>query len=447
MLKKIKSWITYTRIIALGFIGVILLGTILLSLPFAARDGHITPFIDTLFTATSATAVTGLVVFDTFQHWSLFGQIVILGMIQIGGIGFMTIVTLFSMVLKRNISLHERILLSQSAGTLTLSGVVRLIRRITLGTFLMEGIGAIILAFRFCPKMGFLEGIYNAIFHSVSAFCNAGFDIMGKYSEFSSLTAFSDDILVNIVLMLLIVIGGIGFIVWNDIIKSRFNFKKYMLHSKIVLSATLFLILSGAILFFIFEYNSAFANQTLGNKVTMSFFQSITTRTAGFNTADINSLSESGNILTRILMFIGGSPGSTAGGIKTTTFVVLVFGVISSSRHTPSINLFRKRLDENIVKQASAIFTIYICAILVATMIICAIQPFSMKDVVFEVISASGTVGLSSGITPDLNILSKIIIIFLMFGGRVGGLTLALVLAEKRVHVPIDRPTEKLLIG
>ncbi len=447
MLEKIKSWITYTRIIALGFIGVILLGTILLSLPFAARDGHITPFIDTLFTATSATAVTGLVVFDTFQHWSLFGQIVILGMIQIGGIGFMTIVTLFSMVLKRNISLHERILLSQSAGTLTLSGVVRLIRRITLGTFLMEGIGAIILAFRFCPKMGFLEGIYNAIFHSVSAFCNAGFDIMGKYREFSSLTAFSDDILVNIVLMLLIVIGGIGFIVWNDIIKSRFNFKKYMLHSKIVLSATLFLILSGAILFFIFEYNSAFANQTLGNKVTMSFFQSITTRTAGFNTADLNTLSESGNILTRILMFIGGSPGSTAGGIKTTTFVVLVFGVISSSRHTPSINLFRKRLDENIVKQASAIFTIYICAILVATMIICAIQPFSMKDVVFEVISASGTVGLSSGITPDLNILSKIIIIFLMFGGRVGGLTLALVLAEKRVHVPIDRPTEKLLIG
>lgn len=447
MIEKIKSRITYTRIIALGFAGIILFGALLLSLPIASKDGQWTSYIDTLFTATSATAVTGLVIYDTFAQWTIFGQLVILTLIQIGGIGFMTVVTLFSMVFKRNIGLHERTLLSQSAGTLSLGGIVKLIRRIVLGTFIIEGIGAILLSTRFIPKMGLAEGIYNSVFHAISSFCNAGFDILGKYGEFSSLTTFYDDVVINVTVMLLIVIGGIGFIVWNDIIKFRFKLKSYLLHSKIVIVTTIFLIFSGAILFFVFEYNSTFAGESTGNKIMLSFFQSVTTRTAGFNTINIGELSESGNLLTRMLMFIGGSPGSTAGGIKTTTFAVMIIGAIASSRHAPNINIFRKRLDENIVKQAAAIFTIYMFAILTATLIICAIQPFTAKQVMFEAISAAGTVGLSTGITPDLNIVSKLIITFLMYGGRVGGLTIALVLAEKRVHVPLDRPTEKILIG
>lgn len=447
MLEKVKSRVSYTRIIALGFAGIILFGSFLLCLPIASRDGQWTSYIDTLFTATSATAVTGLVVFDTYSQWTVFGQIVILALVQIGGIGFMTVVTLFSMVLKRNIGLHERTLLSQTTGALSLGGIVRLIRRIVFGTFIIEGIGAILLSIRFIPKMGILDGIYNSIFHSISSFCNAGFDLMGKFGEYSSLTTFSDDIVVNVTVMLLIIIGGVGFIVWNDILKFRFNFKSYLLHSKIVLATTLILIFSGAVLFFFFEYNHSFKGESTGTKVIMSFFQSITTRTAGFNTVNIGELSESGNLLTRMLMFIGGSPGSTAGGIKTTTFAVMILGAIASSRHVPNINIFRKRLDENIVKQAAAIFSIYIFAVLISTLIICAIQPFTVKQVMFEVISAAGTVGLSTGITTDLSIISKLIITFLMYGGRVGGLTIALLLAEKRTHIPIERPTEKILIG
>lgn len=447
MLKKIKFQLTSTRILALGFAGIIIFGAFLLSLPIASKDGQWTSFVDTLFTSTSATAVTGLVVFDTYLHWSIFGQIVILCMLQIGGIGFMTVVTLFSLFLKRNIGLHERQLLSQATGAIRIGGIVKLIRRITLGTFIFEGIGAIFLATRFCPEMGLWKGIYNAIFHSVSAYCNAGFDLMGKFGEFSSLTKYSDDIIVNITIILLIVIGGVGFIVWNDIGRHGLHFKKYLLHTKIVLTATFVLIFGGAILFFIFEGTSSMANESVGNKVLMSFFQSVTTRTAGFNTIDVASLSESGNLLTRILMFIGGSPGSIAGGIKTTTFFVLIFGAIASARQAPHINIFKKKIEDGVVKQATAIFTIYLVGILTATIIICAMQPFSVKQVMFETISAAGTVGLSTGITPTLNIAAKLIITFLMYGGRIGGLAIALVFAEKRVHVPIERPSEKIIIG
>ena len=447
MLKKLKSQLTSTRILALGFAGIIILGAFLLSLPIASKDGQWTSFVDTLFTATSATAVTGLVVFDTYLHWSIFGQIVILCLLQIGGIGFMTVVTLFSLFLKRNIGLHERQLLSQAAGAIRIGGIVKLIRRITLGTFIFEGVGTIFLATRFCPEMGLWKGIYNAIFHSVSAYCNAGFDLMGKFGEFSSLTKYSNDIIVNLTVMLLIVIGGVGFIVWNDIARHGLRFKKYLLHTKIVLTATFVLIFGGAILFFVFEGTSSMANESVGNKVLMSFFQSVTTRTAGFNTIDVASLSESGNLLTRILMFIGGSPGSTAGGIKTTTFFVLIFGAIASARQAPHINIFKKKIEDSVVKQATAIFTIYLIGILTATIIICAMQPFSVKQVMFETISAAGTVGLSTGITPSLNIAAKLIITFLMYGGRIGGLAIALVFAEKRVHVPIERPSEKIIIG
>ncbi|MDF2608730.1 MAG: synthase subunit [Lachnospiraceae bacterium] len=447
MLSVLKTKLTYAQFIALGYLLIILLGGLFLSLPIASRSGEWTPYINSLFTATSATCVTGLVVYDTFTHWSLFGQLTILSLIQIGGVGFMTIITLFSMFLKRHIGLHERRLLMQSAGTLEVGGIVRLIRRIAIGTLVFEGAGALFLATRFVPDMGLVKGVYNAVFHSVSAFCNAGFDLMGRFGQYSSLTTYADDIIVNITIMLLIVIGGIGFLVWNDIIKCGFRFKKFQLHTKIVLVSTGMLILSGAILFFIFEYNASFSALNMKDKIMAAFFQSITPRTAGYNTIDLAALSESGNLLTMMLMFIGGSPGSTAGGIKTTTFVVLLMGTIASSRHNANINIFKRRMDEDVVKQASAIATIYLLAVLGSTLIIAALQPFSVKQVLFEVISAAATVGLTTGITTSLNFVSRIIIILLMYGGRVGILTLALVLAEKRENVLINRPIEKILIG
>ena len=447
MIGILKKKFGYGQIIVFGYMFIILFGGLLLSLPISSKTGEWTPYLNSVFTATSATCVTGLVVYDTYTHWTTFGQVIILALIQVGGLGFMTIIALFSLFLKKNIGLYERKLLMQSAGSIKIGGVVRLVRRVALGTLIVEGTGMLLLAISFVPKMGWTEGLFNAMFHSVSAFCNAGFDIMGKYGQFSSITGFQDDVIVNVTIMLLIVIGGIGFIVWNDMITQKWNFKKYQLHSKIALTATLILIFGGAVLFFIFENNAAFADLNTGEKIMAAFFQSITPRTAGFNSVEMSELSESGHLLTIMLMFIGGSPGSTAGGIKTTTFVVVLLGAIASARHYTHINAFKKRLDESIVKEASAITTLYILAIIISTLVICAIQPFSMKDVLFEVVSAVGTVGLTAGITTSLGSVSKLIIIGLMFAGRVGGLTLALVLAEKKTNVILDRPVEKILIG
>jgi len=442
-----RTKLRYEQIVVFGYLLIIFTGGLILSLPFSSRSGEWTPFLNALFTATSATCVTGLVVYDSYTQWAPFGQVIILTLIQIGGLGFMTVITLLFMFLKRNIGLHERKLLMLSAGSPVISGVVRLIRRIAFGTLIIEGTGTVILATQFCPQMGFLPGLYNALFHAVSAFCNAGFDIMGKYGKFSSLTTYQHNPIVILTVASLIVIGGIGFFVWNDIAIHRFKFQKYQLHSKIVLSVTSVLIVFGAILFFLLEYNYSFINLTFPEKITAAIFQSITPRTAGFNSVAMEELSESGHLLTMVLMFIGGSPGSTAGGIKVTTFVVLLLGAVASSRHDSHINAFKRRLDEGVIKQASAIFFIYLTLVLIATLLICSIQPFEMEDVLFETISAIGTVGLSRGITTSLNSISKIIIILLMFAGRVGGLTLALMLAEKRNHAILKRPVEKIMIG
>jgi trk system potassium uptake protein TrkH len=439
--------LSYTQIIALGTFVIILFGSILLSLPIASRSGQATPFLNSFFTSASATCVTGLVLYDTYTHWSIFGQIVILALIQIGGLGFMTVVSLFSMFLKRKIGLKERRLLMESANTMRLGGIVLLIRKIAIGTLLFESIGAILLAIRFCPEMGFKVGLYNAVFHSISAFCNAGFDIMGKYGQFTSLTRYSNDIIVNLTIMLLIIIGGIGFLVWDDIGIKRLNFKKYQLHTKIVLSTTAILIFGGAILFYIFEMNGIFYKKNITEIILGCLFQSVTPRTAGFNTISISNLSESSNILTVLLMFIGGSPGSTAGGIKTTTLVVLILASISSARQTSELSIFKRGLEDNALKRASSITFIFMLTTIASTMVICATQDFSLKEVIFEVFSAAGTVGLSVGITPNLNDLSKIIIIFLMYAGKVGSLSMALVLAEKREPIKLSRPVEKIIIG
>ncbi len=445
IIRKIK--LSYTQIIALGTFALILTGGILLSLPIASKSKEATPFINALFTATSATCVTGLVIYDTYTHWSVFGQLVILSLIQVGGIGFMTVITLFSMFLKRKIGLRERRLLMESANTMRIGGIVLLVKRILIGTFIFESLGAALLTVRFYPEMGIRQGLYNGIFHSVSAFCNAGFDLMGKYGSFSSLTRYSNDIIVNLTIMSLIVIGGIGFVVWEDIQKNLLSFKKYRVHTKIVLSTTALLIFSGAVIFFITERNGNFSGMSLRESILASLFQSITPRTAGFNTISMTKLSEGGSLLTILLMIIGGSPGSTAGGIKTTTLVVLILGAISSSKGTSELSVFKRRLEDNALKRASSIAIIYICTTLLATMLICSTQSFSLKETLFEVYSAAGTVGLSMGITPNLNNLSKILIIILMYGGKVGSLSMALVLAERKEIVPISRPVEKIIIG
>lgn len=436
-----------TRLIALSFLIVILSGSLLLCLPCSSRTGEWTGFPDALFTATSATCVTGLVVFDTFSHWSLFGQFIILLMIQIGGIGLMTIIIMLFIFLKRKISLHERLLLMQSAGTVRISGMVKLVKRIVKGTLICEGIGALFLAVRFIPQMGLLTGSYYAVFHSVSAFCNAGFDLMGRFEQFSSLTAYEQDPVVNITIMFLIIVGGIGFLVWDEIVRYGIRFGKYSLHAKIVLSTTAFLILMGTAGFFIFEYHGNLEGLSLPHKLLSSAFMSVTTRTAGFNSMDTASLSESGSLLSMILMFIGGSPGSTAGGIKTSTLAVVFFAMVSMSRGHSQITLFKRSLDANLVKHAAVIIIIYLSGILLATMIICHVEPYSITDILFETISAAATVGLSRGLTPSLSLLSHMILAFLMFAGRIGGLSMMLVFGEQKQKPPLNRPAEPIIIG
>lgn len=443
----LRKRMTYTQMIAAGFLLIILAGSVLLCLPVSSRTGEWTSFADSAFTATSATCVTGLIVFDTCTHWSLFGQIVILLLIQTGGIGFMTFITMFSVFLKRRISLHERKLLMQSAGTMRISGVVKLLKRIVAGTFLFEGIGAALLAVRFCPEMGLAKGLYYAVFHSVSAFCNAGFDIMGFKGQFSSFTGYVNDPLVSLTLGCLICVGGIGFIVWDDILRNRLRFSKYSFHSKIVLFMSAVLILIGWAGMFVFEKNASMADMSVGERLLASLFQAVTPRTAGFNTIDYSKASESGILLTVMLMLIGGSPGSTAGGIKTTTILVLLMGVISSAKHRERVSIFKRSLEPGSVRQASAVFSVYFFAVAAATVLLCAIEPLTIKQAMFETVSAVGTVGLSMSVTPSLSLASRIVLMVLMFAGRVGGLTLMLVLAEKRTVVSIDRPSEKILIG
>ncbi|MFR1827898.1 MAG: TrkH family potassium uptake protein [Clostridium butyricum] len=447
MHKLKKPNFTYSQISAISFMSIILIGALLLTLPISSRSGEATPFIDALFTSASATCVTGLVVYDTYTHFSLFGQIVILSLIQIGGLGFMIIATLFSLMLKRKIGLKERGMLQESVSTVHIGGIVRLTKHILFGTVIFEAIGAIILALRFYPDMGLKQGLYNGVFHSISAFCNAGFDLMGRFEPSSSLTLYSGDIVVNLVIMSLIVVGGVGFLVWEDIFTNKLKFCKYRLHTKIVLVVTATLIIVPAIIFYSIERTNSFAGMGTTESWLASFFQSITPRTAGFNTVNIAELSEGSILLTIILMVIGGSPGSTAGGVKTTSFAVIILSLIASIRHTEDINVFNRRLERDVIKKAYDVITIYFMCCALAVFLICALQPFGLKEVFFEVVSALSTVGMSTGITPDLNSLSKFIITLLMFFGRVGSLSVALVFSEKKEYIPIRKPVEKISIG
>ena len=402
-LYQVRSHLTQTQFIAYGFLGMILMGSLLLMLPISSRTREASSFLNCLFTATSASCVTGLVAYDTWSHWSLFGQLVVLTMIQIGGLGFVTIGVFLSIVLRRKIGLKERGLMQESVNTLEIGGVVRLAQKIIIGTAIFEGTGAVLLAIRFIPQFGLARGIYYGIFHSVSAFCNAGFDLMGCQGPYSSLVNYYNDWLVNLTVMSLIVIGGIGFIVWEDLNRHGLHFRRYMLHTKIVLLTTFALLFGSAWLFYRFEENNLLTGMDTSGKILTSLFSAVTARTAGFNTVDTGALTDASKMLTVILMFIGGSPGSTAGGVKTTTIIVMYLHLWSSIQRTYGVNAFGRRLEDDVLKRASAIFMINLTLALGAALFIMATQQFPVMDVLFESFSAIGTAGMTTGITRDLN--------------------------------------------
>lgn len=438
-----------TRAIVMGYGTVIFAGTLLLSLPAASAVRGGTSFLDTLFTATSAVCVTGLVVVDTYSHWTLFGRTVILCLIQIGGLGFMTVATLFSFVLRRRISLKERLLIVESLNQYNIQGIVLLTRRILLGTLIFEGVGALLLSLRFVPEFGVFRGVYSGIFHSVSAFCNAGFDLMGQKEAFSSFTSYTSDPLVSVTLMLLIVSGGLGFAVWNDILKNK-SYKKLHIHSKLVVSVTVFLLVSGFIVFFAAEYGNPDTLGALsrGARPLAAMFQSVTTRTAGFNTISQADMGNASVITTLAFMFVGGSPGSAAGGIKTATLGVIVFAVAAFIRGKSDTEIFKRRINKDLVIKAFVIAVTGIMLVSVVTVIISASNDVTLKQAVFEAISAFGTVGLSTGITPGLSTVSKVTVIVTMLLGRVGILTMAIAVATGNGPKPLYRYREdRVMVG
>ena len=447
MLEKLREKFTYTQTIVLSFALLTLIGATLLTLPISSQSGEMTPILNTIFTSTSAISGAGLVLYDTYTHWSLFGRIVILLLIQIGNLGFIIVLSMFSLFLRKRIGIYERRVLMQSEGTLRLSGVVKLLKKIFFITFTTEFLGAAILAIRYCSEFGIGPGIELSIFHSVSAFCNAGFDLMGIKEPFSSLTSYSDDYLICITLIILIIIGGVGFLVWDDVINHKFHFQKYSLHSKLVFATNFILFVGGALLFMIFEDKNSFEGVPIWEKVLKGFFLSVTPRNAGFTIVDYSHISQGGEMLTDLLMFIGAGSASTGGGIKVTTVAVLFVFTLAAARNNTHPQVFKRSIPTETLKQSVAILIIYIIAVFTATAIICTVDKFPITDTIFETISAISTSGLSKGLTTELSGISKIIIIALMFGGRVGGLTLVLTLAEKKVNAPIDRPTENVIVG
>ncbi len=433
--------------IILGFLCIILVGALLLMLPFATNKGEKTTFTGALFSAVSSTCVTGLVVYDTYTHWTLFGQIVLLTLIQIGGLGFITIGTFVMIAFRKKIGLGRRTIIQESLNTLQIRGSVRLVRRIMIGTLIFEGVGALLLSTRFIPDMGVAKGIYYGIFHSVSAFCNAGFDIMGVNGPYSSFCSYFNDPVIVLTLSALIVIGGLGFVVWEDLCENKWRIKKYHFQTKAVLLTTSILIFGGTALFLLLENQNLFAGMNTGEKWLSAFFCAVTPRTAGFNTVDTASLSSGGFFATIVLMFIGGSPGSTAGGIKTTTVFVIILYIRSYLMRQKDCVAFKSRLESEAVKKASVVVFINLLLAVAGSMLIFTCQDLPLQDILFEVFSAGGTVGMSTGITRQLNEFSRIVIMVLMFLGRMGSLTFAMSFTERRRTEEIGYPEEQVIVG
>ena len=430
------------QIIITGFLAVILFGTLMLMLPFASKDGSWTTLMDALFTSASAVCVTGLVVRDTALYWSAFGQAVILVLIQIGGLGIITVTAFIAMVSGRRISLLQRSMLQESLSAHQVGGLVKMTSFIFKVVFITEAAGAAVMLPTFCKEYG-AEGIWMSVFHSVSAFCNAGFDLMGTHSgEFGSLTYFAGRAGIVIPVMLLIVTGGIGFLTWHDMAENRFAFRKYKMQTKTILTVTGILIIVPAVLFF---FND-FADAPFGKRLLLSLFQAVTPRTAGFNTTDIGEMTGAGRAVTVILMLIGGAPGSTAGGLKVTTIAVLAANAAAVIRRKKSPDLYGRRIEDQTAETASALLMMYLFLSFAAALAISMIETLPFEKCIFETASAIGTVGLSLGITAGLGTVSRLILIILMFLGRVGGLTL--MYAALSVEANVSRyPVEKINVG
>ena len=416
------------RVLALGFGILILIGALLLNLPIASQDGESIGFINSLFTSASAVCVTGLVVVNTAEHWTLFGQVVIISLIQMGGLGIMTMATIVAMLMGKKITLKERLIIKEQLNQGTMSGLVRLTRYVIFSTFLIEFIGAILLSFRFIPQYGMAKGIWFSTFHSISAFCNAGFDIMGN-----SIVPYVGDFLVNFTIASLIIIGGLGFTVYIDISQKK-SFKKLHLHSKLVIVITLILILMGMFLILLVERDNpdTLANLSTGDKFLAAFFQSVIARTAGFNSVDISKLYDTSIFILIILMFIGGSPGSTAGGIKTTTFGTMILTTIAVVRGNKDISVFNRRISQDIINRSLAILTIGLTLVITVSLVLTLTESANFLDLLFETTSAFGTVGLTRGLSPNLSDMGKIIISITMYLGRVGPLTMAFAFSQKQ---------------
>ena len=438
-----KKHMTSFQLIIMGFAGVILLGTVLLMLPFSSAEKVITPFHEALFTATSAVCVTGLVVKDTGSYWSLAGQTIILALIQTGGLGVVTVAASVSLLSGKKISLMQRSTMQNAISAPKVGGIVRLTRFILRGTFLIEAAGTVLLLPVFMGDYG-KKGIWMSVFHSISAFCNAGFDILGTDSSmFPSLTGYSGNILINLVIMLLIITGGIGFLTWDDIYTNKLNFKRYRMQSKIILMTTACLILFPTVFFYICDLT----NLPMGKRLLAATFQSVTTRTAGFNTINISEMSEASKAVMILLMLIGGSPGSTAGGMKTTTFSVLILNAIATFRSQENAGAFGRRLEYHVIKNAATIAMLYFALFFGGGIAISVYEGLPLLNCLYEAASAVGTVGLTLGITPELHVFSQVVLIILMYLGRVGGLTLIYAVFSGRNKGNAKLPLEKITVG
>lgn len=440
--KKSRSTTPFQIIIG-GFFALILLGALLLMLPISSQARVVTPFSDCLFTAVSATCVTGLVVQDTATYWSLFGQFIIILLIQIGGMGVITIGLAIMRVSGKKIGLGQRNLMQESISAPSVGGIVRFTGFILKTSAIIELTGAVLFAPAFISEFGVLKGIKYSVFHSISAFCNAGFDLMGVKDKFSSLTSYSGNIYVNIIVILLIIIGGIGFLVWKDIGDHKLKFRKYSMQSKVVLLTSLILVFVPAVYFFAYEY----ADLHGGERVISSLFQSVTMRTAGFNTQDLNAMDGPGKLIMIVLMLIGGSPGSTAGGLKTTTVAVLFLSAITVFSRRNDVQCFERRIPEETVRNAGAILFVYLALFSTGGIMISNIEGIPLLTCLFETASAVGTVGLTLGITPTLSLASRIIIMLLMFFGRVGPLTLIYAALPSSENNKSKLPMEKITVG
>ena len=446
-MKTRKSRLSHVQIIALGFGIIILTGTLLLMLPLASADGHPASFRDALFTATSASCVTGLVLRDTATAWTPFGQAVILLMIQVGGLGFMTIATLFFLILRKKMGLRKREIMVESINTTQVGGIMKLAKLILLGTFFFEGLGAALLAIRFIPMFGPGKGLWYSVFHSISAFCNAGFDLLGVLEPFCSLTPLWDDVLFNVVVMALITVGGLGFLVWEDLWHNRLHWRRYRLHTKLVLTISAILTFGGAAVILLLERNATGADLTAGQKILTALFASVSARTAGFNTVDLAAQTDATKLVTILLMLVGGSPGSTAGGVKTTTIAVIVLFGLASFRGKDAPTVFGRRLSEDARKKSSTVLFFNAGLALLATVAICGLQGLGAMDVLFETFSAIGTVGMSTGITRSLTGVSVYLVAALMYLGRVGSVSFAVALLERKAQPPVLCPVEQIVVG